>query len=215
MGFIKSKLPKTKNELLVILFAVSSASLITANLCTIKNIDFFGMTLALGILTIVIDYVVSDLCVEVYGFRTSLKMRRWAMICNVASVLLLNACVSLPPDPQFEIQGEFATIFSMAPLMVLASMVAYMCGTWVNDKVMSVMKIRDGETSLFKRCILSTVFGDVVDTAVFTAIAYGASYTFMSNIENIVLTYLFKVLAEVVIFNVFTKRIIGWAKSLS
>lgn len=58
------------------------------------------------------------------------------------------------------------------------------------------------------------VFGDVVDTAVFTAIAYGASYSFISNIENIVLTYLFKVLAEVVIFNVFTKRIIGWAKSL-
>lgn len=93
-------------------------------------------------------------------------------------------------------------------------MVAYMCGTWVNDKVMSVMKVRDGETSLFKRCILSTVFGDVVDTAVFTAIAYGASYSFMSNIENVVLTYLFKVLAEVVIFNVITKRVIGWAKSL-
>lgn len=37
----------------------------------------------------------------------------------------------------------------------------------------------------------------------------------MSNIENIVLTYIFKVLAEVVIFNVFTKRIIWWAKSLS
>ena len=46
-------------------------------------------------------------------------------------------------------------------------------------------------------------------------IAYGASYTFISNVENIVLTYIFKVLAEVVIFNVLTKRIIGWAKSLS
>ena len=38
---------------------------------------------------------------------------------------------------------------------------------------------------------------------------------FLSAIENIVLTYLFKVLAEVVIFNVFTKRIIWCAKSLS
>lgn len=37
---------------------------------------------------------------------------------------------------------------------------------------------------------------------------------FLSNIENIVLTYLFKVIAEVVIFNVFTKRIIWLAKSL-
>jgi uncharacterized PurR-regulated membrane protein YhhQ (DUF165 family) len=99
--------------------------------------------------------------------------------------------------------------------MVLASMVAHMCGTWVNDKVMSVLKVRDGETSLFKRCILSTVFGDVVDTAVFTAIAYGASHTFMSNIENIVLTHLSKVLAEVVVFNVTTKRVTGWAKSLA
>ena len=151
---LKKYLPKSKISLLLILFAISSASLITANLCTIKNIDFFGMTLALGISTIVIDYVVSDLCVEVYGFSTALKMRRWSVICNVGSSLLLTTCVALPPDPQFPIQEEFATIFTMAPLMVIASMVAYMCGTWVNDKVMAAFKDSDGEDGLFKRCIL-------------------------------------------------------------
>lgn len=40
------------------------------------------------------------------------------------------------------------------------------------------------------------------------------SHSLMSNVENVVLTYLFKVLAEVVIFNVLTKRVIGWAKTL-
>ncbi len=207
-------LPQTKEALLRILFAVTTMSLITANLCAIKNEAFFGITLGGGIATIVIDYVVSDMCAEVFGFKKAIAMRRAAMLCNVASVLILQVVVLLPSDPEFTIQSEYATIFTTAPLMVAASMIAYMAGTYVNDKIMQRLHDQDGEQGLFKRCIASTVFGGLVDTAVFTVIAYGFTYSAISNIENTLLTYMLKIVIEVVLFGLVTKHVIRWAKRL-
>ena len=207
-------LPKDKYSLLCLLFAITSASLITANLCAIKNEDLFGMTLGGGIATIVIDYVVSDMAAEVFGLKKALAMRRAAMVCNVVSVAILHSVVMLPADPEFAIQGEFATIFTAAPVMVAASMVAYMCGTWVNDRIVQTMHDSDGESGLFKRCILSTVAGGLVDTAVFTVIAYGIDYSWVSNLENMAMTYLLKIAIEVVVFWLVTRRVIAWAKTL-
>lgn len=207
-------LPQSREALLRVLFAVTTMSLITANLCAIKNEALFGLTLGGGIATIVIDYVVSDMCAEVFGFKKAIAMRRAAMLCNVTSVLILQIVVLLPSDPEFTIQSEYSTIFTIAPLMVAASMIAYMAGTYVNDKIMQRLHDQDGEQGLFKRCIASTIFGGLVDTVVFTLIAYGFTYSAISNFENTLLTYLLKVFIEVVLFSLVTKRVIRWAKKL-
>ena len=207
-------LPQTKEALLRVLFAVTTMTLITANLCAIKNEAFLGISLGGGIATIVIDYIVSDMCAEVFGFKKAIAMRRAAMLCNVASVLVLQAVVLLPADPEFAIQGEFSTIFTTAPIMVAASMVAYMVGTYVNDKIMQRLHDQDGDRGLFKRCIASTVFGGFADTAVFTIIAYGFTYSTVSNIENTLLTYVLKIAIEAAVFTLVTKKVIAWAKKL-
>lgn len=211
---LKKYLPQTKQSLLCILFAITACSLVVANLCAIKNEDFFGLSLGGGIATIVIDYVVSDICAEVFGLKKALTMRRTAAVCNVVGIIILHAMVFLPADPEFATQDEFATIFTAAPIMVVASIVAYMCGTYVNDKSLQLMHDKDGEQSLFKRCILSTVFGGMVDTVVFNVIAYGGLYSLTSNIENTLLTYVLKIAIEVVVFNLVTKFVIRWAKQL-
>ena len=207
-------LPRNRAALLCVIYAVAAVSLVTANLCAIKNESVLGLTLGGGIVTIVTDYILSDVTAEVFGLRKALAVRRAAMLCNVFSVIILQLAVWLPADPEFTINGEFSTIFTAAPLMVVASMAAYMCGTYVNDRVVQAMHDRDGERGLFSRCILSTVFGGLVDTAVFTVIAYGLTYSALSNIENTLLTYALKILVEVAVFHLVTKHIIAWAKKL-
>lgn len=207
-------LPQTKGALLSVLFAVSSASLITSNLCSIKVADVMGISLGLGVSTIVVDYIVSDVCVEVFGFKKALSMRRWAMICNVASALILSASVAMPAAREFELQDAFASVLLQSPRMVVASMAAYMCGTWVNNKVMDVCKRADGEEGLFKRCILSSVAGDLVDGVVCCALMYGFTYSLAANIGNVLLSFAIKIAMEVVVFHVATKRVIKWAKGL-
>ena len=207
-------LPRDKAALLCVIYAATAASLICANLCAIKNESLFGLSLGGGIATIVFDYILSDVCAEVYGFRKALAVRRTAMVLNVAFVLLMQAVVLLPADPEFAIQGEFETIFSSAPQMVAASMCAYMAGTYTNDKLMQRLHDADGESGLFKRCILSTVAGGFVDTLVFTLIGYGFSYSIFSNIENALLTYTLKIAIECAVFFFATRHIIKWAKRL-
>lgn len=207
-------LPKSKQALLCYVCAMTAVSLVVANLCAIKNESVFGISLGGGIVTIVTDYILSDLTVEVFGFKKALAVRRASMLLNVFAVVVLQVAVWAPADPEFAANAEFSAIFTAAPLMVVASMVAYMVGTRVNDRVMQVLHDRDGEASLFKRCIVSTVFGGLADTITFTAIAYGSLYSLGSNIENTLLTYGLKLLIEVVVFNLVTKKAISWAKTL-
>ncbi len=203
-----------KTNLYTFLCVISAASLITANLCAIKNESFFGLTLGGGIITIVIDYVVSDLVAEVYGLKKALHMRLMAIFANVLSVALLATVVWLPAADGFTMQSEFASIFSLSPLMLSASMLAFFCGTRVNDWLMSRWHEMNGKRGLFRRCILSTVAGGIVDTVVFTLVAYGLTYSWMDNLENIILTYGLKILVEVIVFPIITVHAIGWAKKL-
>lgn len=207
-------LPQNKTALLCLLFAITSASIITANLCTIKMYDFFGMALAGGISTIVIDYVCSDVAVEIFGFKTAIRMRRAAMILNVAAFALLNATVYIAPHGEFTLQSEYASIFTAAPIMVVASAVAYMAGTWVNDKMMQIMKEKDGEKGLFKRCLSSTIVGDAIDAVLFTVIAYGGFYSLFASIETTLLTFVLKIAVETVTYALITRHVIKWAKTL-
>ena len=203
-----------KTNLYTFLCVISAVSLITANLCAIKNESFFGLTLGGGIVTIVIDYVVSDLVAEVYGLSKALHMRLMAIFGNVLSVALLATVVWLPSADGFTMQNEFASIFSLSPLMLLASMLAFFCGTRVNDWLMSIWHEKNGEKGLFQRCILSTVAGGIVDTVVFTLVAYGLSYSWVDNMENILLTYGLKILVETTVFPIITVHAISWAKKL-
>lgn len=158
--------------------------------------------------------MVSDLVAEVYGLKKALHMRLMAIFGNVLSFVLLAIVVWLPPADGFTMQEEFAAIFSLSPLMLFASMVAFFCGTRVNDWLMSHWHEKNGEHGLFRRCILSTIAGGVVDTVVFTLVAYGLSYSWMDNLENILLTYALKILIEAIVFPIVTTHAIKWAKKL-
>lgn len=208
-------IPKiSKANLYAILCAISAASLITANLCAIKTESFFGLTLGGGVITIVADYVASDMAAEVYGFKKALRMRLLAMAGNIYSALLLALVVVLPSADEFTLQKEFSTIFSLAPWMLFASMCAFFFGTLTNDWIMAKLHEKMGETGLFTRCIVSTIFGGLVDTIVVTLLMYGFSYSIMANMQNIVLTYILKLAVECVVFPLITRNVIKWAKTL-
>lgn len=203
-----------KQNLYAVLCALSAASLITANLSAIKTESLFGLTLGGGIITIVVDYVASDMAAEVYGFKKALRLRLLAMACNIYAVLLLSIVAIVPAAPEFTLESAFDSIFTLAPWMVVASMAAFFFGTLTNDWIMSRMHDHMGERGLFTRCILSTIAGGLVDTIVVTLLMYGVSYSIMANLQNIILTYALKIVVEVIVFPLITRHVIAWAKTL-
>ena len=62
------------------------------------------------------------------------------------------------------------------PRIVLASIVAYFAGEYVNSVVLSRMKVLTRGRHLWARTIGSTLAGQFLDTALFVGIAFGGLY---------------------------------------
>lgn len=66
-------------------------------------------------------------------------------------------------------------IFGAVPRILAASFTAFLCGSMVNAYVMSRMRLRHGDRGFPLRAILSTLFGESVDSAVFFPVAFAGT----------------------------------------
>ena len=123
--------------LLAIVFVVC---LVAANLLETKVLDFFGITtITAGMLVFPISYIINDCIAEVWGFKriTLIIWVAFAMNFFVVAVGLL--AVHLPAAPYWEGEEHFNFVFSFAPRIVIASLIAFLCGSFTNAYVLSKM----------------------------------------------------------------------------
>jgi hypothetical protein len=81
--------------------------------------------------------------------------------------------VHLPPSAaSLRDQAAVETVFGSTPRIVVASILAFLCGTFVNSYVLAKMKIWTQGRWLWTRIIGSTLCGELVDSAIFTFLAF-------------------------------------------
>jgi len=196
--------------LLGILFNVC---LITANLLEIKVISIFGITITAGLLVFPISYIINDCIVEVWGFRKARLIIWSGFAMNFFVVLMGQIAVNLPAAPFWEGENSFNFVFNMAPRIVLASLMAFVVGSFLNAFVMSKMKIAHGGKYFSLRAILSTFAGETADSLIFFPIAFGGLFAwselFILMGTQIVLKSLYEVVALPITVRV-VKKIKEW-----
>ncbi len=80
--------------------------------------------------------------------------------------------VSLPPAPGWTGQSAYESVFGQVPRIVLASIVAFWAGEFVNSFVLARMKVLTAGRHLWARTIGSTIFGQGVDSLIFYPLAF-------------------------------------------
>ena len=81
--------------------------------------------------------------------------------------------VRLLPAAAFWDGGEhFDYIFALAPRVTLASLLAFLAGSTVNAFVMSKMKVASNGRRFSVRAVVSSIFGETVDSLIFFPIAF-------------------------------------------
>jgi len=80
--------------------------------------------------------------------------------------------VAMPPAASWTGQDAYEQVFGLVPRIVLASIVAFWAGEFVNSYVLARMKVWTGGKALWSRTIGSTVFGQAVDSAIFYPVAF-------------------------------------------
>jgi hypothetical protein len=80
--------------------------------------------------------------------------------------------------------------------MVAASLIAYLCGEFVNSFVLAKMKIFTKGKHLWTRTIGSTISGQFVDSIIFMVVAFAGLQSASTIWQLIYSGYLFKVIYE-------------------
>lgn len=177
------------------------------------NLPIVGeITFGAGVLFFPISYLFGDILTEVYGY----KRDRRAVWCGFGALafasLMAFIVVHLPAAPFWQDrQASIETVFGNTWRIVLASLIAFWCGSFANSFVMAKMKIATQGRWLWSRTIGSTVVGELIDSALFYTIAF---WGIMSTDQLITVTltqYVLKTTWEIVA-TPFTYWIVGRLK---
>ena len=164
--------------------AVFCTVLVISNVCAIKPLSIPGLPHVLmdgGNLLFPISYIFGDILVEVYGYAQSRRIIWLGFILNFFAAGTFSLVAKMPPAPGWEnfyapgvpMQDAFASILIQTPRVVLGSLVAFWCGSFLNAWVMARMKVWMSGRHLWMRTIGSTIIGEGVDSLLFTSIAFG------------------------------------------
>lgn len=167
--------PPPRRRWLAPITAMFCTVLVVSNVTAIKPLSIPGLPFVLmdgGNLLFPISYIFGDILVEVYGYAQSRRIIWLGFALNLFAAATFSLVALLPPAPGWEMQEAFASILLQTPRVVLGSLAAFWCGSFLNAWVMAKMKIWTRGRHLWMRTIGSTIAGQAVDSTLFTFLAF-------------------------------------------
>jgi queuosine precursor transporter len=178
------------------------------------DLPFYGpYVYGAGVLFFPISYLFGDILTEVYGYARSRRVI-WAGFTALLFASLMSLVVTwLPPAKEMSEEKRAAVnmIFGQVPRIVVASLLAFWIGEFVNSFVLAKMKLLFAGKYLWIRTIGSTIVGEIADSAIFYPIAFYGDWSNDLLISVMIGNYFIKVLWEIVA-TPFTYLIVNFLK---
>lgn len=167
---------KTKISFLqMVLTLIFVVSLLISNIITAKQMLLpFGIVMTGAVFIFPITYVLSDVFSEIYGYKWSRITCYLAFLANLFMVIVFSLVIKTPSPDYWLNQEAFEVVLGNTPRILFASLLAFVVGDLVNDKVFK--RFKDNHPNDHRgfnfRAILSSFCGEVVDSAIFLPIAF-------------------------------------------
>ena len=190
--------------------AVFVTVLVVSNIASSAKIvdwgfNIFGIPMAFDAGTILfpVSYIFGDILTEVYGYKRSRRVIWAGFVCLVLSALIFGIVRLMPGEATWQgYAGDDAYNAILGGMssggIVLASLAGYLTGEFTNSFILAKIKVLTDGRWLWMRTIGSTIFGELVDTAMFVVVASAFSVFPWSLFLTLSVTnYLFKCGVEV------------------
>lgn len=198
--------------LFVIIACIFVSCLLLSNIIAGKLITIAGAVLPGAVILFPLAYILGDVLTEVYGFGKA-RLVIWAgFFCNLLMAGVFYLVLALPSPEFFTGGSAFALVLGMAPRIVLASLLAYWVGEFVNAMVLSRLKVFTRGRFLWLRTISSTLAGQALDTIIFITVSFWGTMPNQVLAQMILYQYLFKVTYEVAATPL-TYAAVSWLKA--
>ncbi|MBD3884423.1 queuosine precursor transporter [Phormidium tenue FACHB-886] len=191
--------------------ALFVAVLLISNITSTKIVQVGFLTFDGGTLLFPLSYIFGDILTEVYGYARSRKVIWLGFASAILMSVTLITVGALPPAADWAYQTAYEQILGFTPRIVLASLIAYFAGEFSNSFTLAKLKIKTQGRHLWMRTIGSTLIGQIVDTLIFTLIAFWGVFPDALLLPLIISNYVFKCGIEV-LFTPVTYWVTGWLK---
>ena len=172
---------------LVIITAGYIAGVIMQNILAVKT--FGNSMIAIttgGTLISWLVFACMDVVTEIWGKKRAIQTFACGAIFNLLFNLVCWIAIIIPGTSDF-IQSSYATVLGTGWRIVIGSITAFLLGNFINTQIMYLMKIKSKDQNDSKRfmfrAVVSTLFGQLIDNALFYLIAF-APLNIPGTVEN-------------------------------
>lgn len=191
----------------MILVLVYCVALVVSNIISSRTFEIGQLMLPSAVIVFPIIYIINDILTECYGFKLASKAIWTAFALNLMAVVFFNIAVNLPTTTDY---SSYNIVLGNTLRPLIASVLAYLVGSFVNAKIMDVLR---NHNSLMLRCVLSTLLGETIDAIIFISIMFIGVMNFKVVCVMIGTQAIAKTLYEIVIYPI-TKKVINAIKSI-
>ncbi len=156
----------------VVLLTVFIAAMSFINVVSAKLWTFAGLTISGGIMAYWLTFPITDVVGEIFGTRRAFLVVWLGLIANLIVLSLSQVAIALPPSSLYEDQKAFEAVLGSVPLVIAASLAAYLVAQLHDVWAFGFWKKITGGRHLWLRNNLSTMGSQLLDSLVFNGIAF-------------------------------------------
>ncbi len=163
-----------------------------------RLVKIFGLTTDAGTLIFPFTFLLSDLITEVYGYKFARRAIWCGFLFNGFFILYSQIIIHMP-SPNYPTQNAiFDSLLKMNIRIIIASAISYLSSETVSSYIIARLKIIMRGKQMAIRFVLSTVLASLLDSIIFTIIAFYGILRLDHLIELALTMWMFKVIIEIV-----------------
>lgn len=180
------------------LFVWVAISTIIANIEATKCVDMFNMSVTLGNVVYSTVFLATDILSEIYGGKEARKAVRIGFFSMIVFTILTQIDLLFIPNSQDLVNESMHIIFGFMPRFCFASLLTYIISNTLDTYLYEFVKNKFPENRyLWVRNNASTMISQLIDSILFTIVAFLGVYSFKVIVNLIIVTYVIKFIVAV------------------
>jgi uncharacterized integral membrane protein (TIGR00697 family) len=168
-------------------------SVIVANIQVTKTVNLFGLEATLGNIVYATGFLATDILSECFGHKDSRKAIGIGFFSLICLTLFMQVALAFVPGESDFAQSSLSTIFSIMPRLTIASLVAYFFSNNHDIWAYEFWKKRfPGKKNIWIRNNASTFISQLIDSILFTYIAFYGVFPSDVLLQILASTYILK-----------------------
>lgn len=181
------------------LYAFAIFSTLLGNIAVCKCVDIFGLATTAGNVLYAATFLVTDILSEKYGKKEASRAVAYSFTIMVLWLAGTQLILSFEPNANDYIDSSLKVVFGLVPRVTAGSLAGFIVSQNLDVFLYHAIWKKTGsdKTRLWLRNNGSTLISQLVDTVIFTFVAFWGVYPQNVFFSILITTYLFKAIVAI------------------